>query len=165
MDLKFLLMLLLLISIPFCDSINAATSKPLLEKNMSAENDKANLVHYLDRVLVEAGVPDESRAYIVNRSRPALSKVTEREYSKKKEILMRNLYILLIDLASKKPLLFSDNKLHFEQANNVMSEKFLSADHLNYLRSQQVFEGLTVKDVKFIFETIPPIWPWHEGDE
>ena len=165
MDLKSLLILLLLISIPFCDLTYAATPKASLEKNMLSENDKTNLLRYLDRVLVEAGIPDEPRAYIVARSRRALSKVTEKEYPEKKEILMRNLYILLIDLASKKPLLFSDSKLHFVQTKNEMSERFLSVDHLTYLRSQQVFEGLTVKDVKFIFETIPPLWPWHEGDE
>lgn len=158
---KWTLTFLLLTSAFFLNNGYAKTSQAFTEKHMLSENEERDLVRYLDRVLIEAGVPDDARHYLIDISRPNLSKIDEKDFAAKKELLRRNLFILLIDLGSKKPLLLSTNKMIYSaNEHQIASAQFLSVEHLSFLKSNQVFDGLEVTDIKMIFKSLCPMWPW-----
>jgi hypothetical protein len=158
---RTLIFSLLLLAIPFSGALYAISSHVSTENNMPLENGKMDLVNYLNNILIEAGVPDDSRKYLIDISRPALSNVDAKDIRAKKELLRKNLYILLIDLASKKPLLLEESKVDFSSKGyELTAAHFLSAEHMNFLKSNQVFYELRVDDVKVIFKSLCPIWPW-----
>jgi len=131
------------------------------ENRIPFKKEEMDLLHYMNKILMNAGISDEARSYLVEMSRPRLSKVDKNDFQEKKGLLKRNLYILLIDLGSRKPLLLNEDKmLYSTQVHEMVSKQFLSAEHLSFLRSNQVFNELSVKDIKVIFKLLCPMWPW-----
>ena len=128
---------------------------------MEFQKESNDLVSYLNNALLEAGVPVDVRKYLIDISYEKLSSVNEKDTPEKKELLRKNLYILLIDLASKKPLLLGESKTNFSSKGyELTAEHFLSNDHLQFLKSNQTFDDLKVTQVKVIFKMLCPMWPW-----
>lgn len=156
MDLfRWVIISFLLLSFLF---FNNASAKP---QASIFEREQRDLLNYMDKVLVEAGVPNDIRGYLVNASRSELAKVDKNNFQQKKALLKMNLYILLIDLAAKKPLLLNQNTAAFSsEMNRSILVQFLSSEHLGFLKSNQTFNELKLTDVKIIFSSICPMWPW-----
>lgn len=152
--LKHLLFFLLVLILPFCSSV-IYSSTVSQGKEMEFQKESKDLVSYLNTTLIEAGVPEDSRKYLIDISRTELSNVDEKDIPEKKELLRKNLYILLIDLAAKKPLLLKESKMDFSSRGYE-----LTAAHMSFLKSNQVFNELKINDIKIIFKTLCPIWPF-----
>jgi hypothetical protein len=158
---KWTLTFLLLASTFFFINGYAKTPQASTEKHMLSANEEMDLVRYLDSVLTEAGIPDDPRHYLIDISRPNLSKIDENDLPEKKEHLRRSLYILLIDLGSRKLLLLDDsNLISSATLYKSASEHFLTEKHLRFLKENRVYNELKVSDVKIIFKSLCPIWPW-----
>lgn len=158
--LKHILFFLLVLILPFCSSV-IYSSTVSQGKEIEFQKESKDLVSYLNTTLIEAGVPEDSRKYLVDISRTELSNVDEKDIPAKKELLRKNLYILLIDLAAKKPLLLKESKMDFSSRGyELTAAHFLSAEHMNFLKSNQVFNELKINDIKIIFKTLCPIWPF-----
>jgi hypothetical protein len=153
---KRILLFILSVAFLHSNSLYAKTPQYPTGNLMPSKNEKLSLFHYMNNVLIEAGIPEEPRKYLIDLSRQKLSDVDEVDFPVKKELLRKNLYILLIDLAAKKPLLLEENQTDFSSGNL----DFFSTEHMNYLRSNQVFDELNVGDVKHTFVSICPLWPF-----
>lgn len=120
-------------------------------------SEKENLLPYLESLLIDAGVPEEPRQYLIDISRPQLMNVQKKDMPTKKELLRKNLSILLIKLAPEKSMVFKENNVDSLSSNY---ELVTSHEFLESLRSHKVFNEVTIKDIEVNFKSLCPIWPW-----
>lgn len=129
---------------------------------MSHEREN-KLLKYQASVLTDAGFPENCIKYLLDKSRGRLSGIDNSKIDEERELLERNLTVLVFKLAEKE-MSACDLKQKFKLFNDtsIDSERNLmpSQSYLHIFKKEKVFDQLTIDSIKAVLSAICPIHPW-----